>query len=720
MSRSVFSQSWHSVADMKPRLIPQARIHRHVYREQVWYVVQDQTGGRYHRFSAAAYALVLGMNGTHTVQALWEQANASGVGDACTQNDVVELLVQMHGADLLQADSSPDSASLFKRYEQKKRATLKQWLLNPMSLKIPLVDPDAFLTRWTPRLAWCFDWRGALLWLAVVLPALLMAGEYWNELTNNLSDRVLSSSNLAVMAIIFPMVKLLHEFGHAFASKAWGGAVHEMGLMFLVFAPVPYVEASASSSFPSKYRRALVAAAGMLVELFVAALALYVWMLSEPGIVRAMAFNAMVVAGVSTLVVNGNPLLRYDGYYILTDLIEMPNLAQRGQKYLTYLWDRYIFRVHDLEPPQESSSERRWLLWYTPLAWCYRTFVTVSIILFIAGEFFIFGTLLALWGAFTLIGMPFWKAYKHVTSSPSLQRQRVLAVRLSIGLLTCALLIAFVLPLPLRTRAEGVVWLPDQAILRAGGNGFFQRWLVAPGAKVQKGAPLFVLEDALLATELDVARAKVSEAEAKYRAEQFSNPVKAAVSLRQLEQEQEVLARTEERAAKLVGYAETDGVLTASQHQDMPGRYYKKGELTGYVLERNALIARVVVPQDDIDLVRNRFRSVDLRLADWIGRSYQAVLVRQAAGGVEELPTAALGLPGGGAIPTLPNDPNGVKTIGRVFMLDLGLPAETLATDGLPAAFGERVHVRFDHGFEPIAWQGLRRLRQLFLGRFGV
>jgi putative peptide zinc metalloprotease protein len=99
---------------------------------------------------------------------------------------------------------------------------------------------------------------------------------------------------------------------------------------------------------------------------------------------------------------------------------------------------------------------------------------------------------------------------------------------------------------------------------------------------------------------------------------------------------------------------------------------------------------------------------------------YPAILVRQAAGGVEELPTAALGLPGGGVIPTLPNDPDGVKTIGRVFMLDLGLPAETLLTDGLPAAFGERVHVRFDHGFEPIAWQGLRRLRQLFLGRFGV
>ena len=718
MARSVFSQSWHSVAEMKPRLIPQARIKRHVYRQQVWYVVQDQTGGRYHRFSAAAYELVLGMDGTHTVQELWEKANAAGSGDACTQNDVIDLLVQMHAADLLQADSSPDSASLFKRYEQKKRATLKQWLLNPMSVKLPLVDPDDFLTRWQPHMAWWFSGRGALIWAMVVLPALLLASEHWDELTNNLSDRVLSSSNLLVMAIVFPLVKLLHELGHGFACKRWGGAVHEMGVMFLVFAPVPYVEASASSSIPSKYRRAIVAAAGMLVELFVAALALYVWMLSEPGIVRAVAFNIMVVAGVSTLVVNGNPLLRYDGYYILTDLIEMPNLAQRGQKYLTYLWDRYVFGAHDLDPPQEARSERRWLVCYTPLAWCYRMFVTLSIILFIAGEFFIFGALLALWGVVTLIGMPLWKAYKHVTASPSLQRQRIQAVRLSMGLVACVLLMLFVLPMPLRTRAEGVVWLPDQSILRAGGNGFFRHWLVAPGESVRKGTPLFILEDEQLTMEIDVARAKTSEATAKYRAEQFANPVKAQVSLRQLQHEQEILTKTEERAAKLIGYAETDGVLTALQSQDMFGRYYKKGESIGYVLERTALIARVAVSQDDIDLVRNRFKSADLRLADWIERSYRTHSVRQAAGGVEELPTAALGLSGGGTIPTLPNDPNGVKTIGRVFMLDLGLPTEVASVASV--AFGERVHVRFHHGFEPLAFQGLRRLRQLFLGRFGV
>jgi len=715
MTRAIFSQSWHSVATLKPRLIPQARINRHVYRNKVWYVVQDQAGGRFHRLSPGAHALVAGMDGTQTLQALWERANESAKSDLVTQTEVVDLLVRLHAADLLLTDTTPDSAALLDRYQRKRVQSLKQLLLNPMSLKLPLLDPDDFLTRLMPRVRWCFGMRGLLVWLALVLPALGLAAQNWSELTLNLSDRVLSSSNLLVMAMVFPVVKILHELGHAFAVKRWGGAVHEMGLMFLVFAPVPYADASSSSSFVSKYQRAVVAAAGMLVELAIAALALYVWLLSEPGVVRAVAFNVMLIAGVSTLIVNGNPLLRYDAYFILADLIEIPNLAQRGPKYLTDLWDRVVFGVQDIEPSSESPSERRWLLCYTPLAWCYRTFVTISITLFIGGEFFIFGTILALWGVVTLVGLPLWKGYKHVLSGASLQRRRAQAIKISLGIACTVLLVAFAFPMPLRTRAEGVVWLPDQSILHAGGNGYFQRWLVQFGSEVKRGAPLYLLEDPLLLTELEVSRAKVIEAQARYRAEQFSNPVKAAVTLPQLEHERKVLQSAQERLEKMVGYAQTDGTLVVAQPEDMPGRYFKKGDLTGYVLESQQLIARVVVPQDDIDLVRTKFRSADVRLAELPSQSYKVMRLREMPGGVDELPTAALGIAGGGVIPTSPDDPNGVKTIGRVFLVDLYLPP-----DALPSGFGQRVHVRFDLGYESLFLQGVRRLRQLFLSRFSV
>lgn len=715
MGRSVFSQSWHNAAKLRPRLLPHSRIFPHTYRGKRWYVLQDSAGGKYHRLSPGAYVLVSRMDGIQTMQALWDDACRAGGDGIPTQDEMVELLMQLHSNDLLHCDVTPDTAELFERYKKRKKLKWKQWLTQPTSLKIPLIDPEVFLTRWVHHLSWLFSRNGAILWLAVVLPSILLAGQNWNELTLNLSDHVLSSSNLLVLALVYPVVKAIHELGHGFATRVWGGSVHEMGLMFLIFVPVPYVDASAASAFRSKQRRMIVGAAGMLAEVFLAAIAMYVWVLVEPGVVRAVAFNVMLIAGVSTVIVNGNPLLRYDGYFILTDLIEIPNLGQRGQKYLTYLSDKYLFGAKEIESPDETLSEKRWLASYTVISWFYRIFVTVSIILFIAGEFFIFGVILALWAAFGLFVMPLWKSGKHLMESPSLHRYRSRAIKLVISFVVVVLLFGLFVPMPLRTQTEGVVWLPDQALVRAGVNGTVQAWLVEPGSLVHKGTVLLRMDDPLLVTEMAVASAKVAEAQARYNVVQFSNPVQGDVLLQQLEHEKISLDRVNERYQKLVIYSEVDGILTVPKSQDMTGQYFKKGELLGYLMDREQLIARVAVSQENIDLVRNRFKSVALRFADSIPNEYTVNVLRETPSGLMELPTAALSQSGGGQIPVDPNDSNGLKTLERVFFVDLSLPA-----DAIPNAFGGRVYVRFDHIGEPLLRQLYRRVRQLFLSRFHV
>ena len=715
MRRSFFSQSWHNVAELKPRLLPHARIYRHVYRGDPWYVVQDTTAGRYHRVSPGAFAMLTRMDGSRTMQFLWDDALKQGGDQIPTQDEVVELLMQLYTNDLLHCDVTPDAAELFERYRKRRRQKWKQWLLNPMSLKIPLIDPDAFLTRWADRLAWLFSARGALMWLVVVVPALLLAAQHWDELANSISDQLLATSNLVALALLYPVIKALHELGHGFAAKVWGGTVHEMGLMFLVFAPVPYVDASSASAFPSKHRRAVVGAAGMLVETFIAALAMYAWVLVEPGVVRSLLFNVMLIAGISTVIVNGNPLLRFDGYFILVDMIEMPNMAQRGQRYLRYLSDRYLFSAKSIEPPEETPSEKRWLFSYTISAWIYRILITISIILFVAGEFFIFGVLLALWGLVTLIGMPVWKSLKHLHSSSTLQRNRQHAIKVAVTLVVSVVLFVTLVPMPLRTQAEGVVWLPDQALVRAGADGFFERWLVIPGNHVKKGMPVAMLRDPQLQAELSLAEARVNEAEARYRADGFNDPVQGDILRQQLEHEEHALKRVQERYDRLILRSETDGVLSAPLDQDLDGQFFKKGELIAYILDRQKLIARTVVTQGDIDLVRTRLQEAEIRFADAIPQIHASRVIREAPGGVNELPTAALSPGGGGLIATDPADQNGLKTLERIFLLDLSVPDNTP-----PSAFGERVYVRFDHRPEPLASQWYRRLRQLFLSRFNV
>jgi putative peptide zinc metalloprotease protein len=715
MQRKIFSQSWHNVASLRPKLHPHARVFRHAYRGKLWYVIQDTAGNRFHRLSPTAYALVLRMDGTRTVQALWDEVCEKGGDDLPTQNEIVDLLMQLHTNDLLRSNVTPDAAELFERFKKKKRQKWTQWLLNPLSLRLPLVNPDPFLTRTARKMAWAFDKRGAWLWLVVVLPAVALAIQHWHELTNNLSDNVLSAQNLLVLVFVFPLIKVLHELGHGFATKVWGGAVPEMGVMFLVFAPVPYVDASSSSAFQSKRQRAIVGAAGMMVELFIAAIAMYVWLLVEPGILRAIAFNIMFVAGVSTLIVNGNPLLRFDGYYILGDLIEIPNLAQRGQRYLKHLSDRYILGARNLDPPDETRSEVRWLVTYAITSWIYRVTLTIAIILFVANEFFIFGVLLAIWAAVTLFGMPIWKSVKHLLESPTLQQRRPRAIKVALGLLTSCFLFIALVPMPLRTTAEGVVWLPDQALVHAGVNGFFERWLVEPGTFVKRGTPLLTMHDPQLATDFTKAQAQLAEAEARHRSTQFTNLAEADVLAAQLEHAQRTLERTKERFDRLVIVSETDGVLAAVKPQDLAGQFFRQGELIGYLLSHGQFIARVAVHQDDIDLVQTRLQSAQLRFADSISNTHNVTVQRQVPSATDELPTAALSPAGGGQIPVDPKDASGLKTLQRVFMFDLNLPQ-----DAYPNAFGGRVFVRFSHTFEPLLSQWYRRLRQLFLSHFHV
>ncbi|WP_456654695.1 hypothetical protein [Bradyrhizobium sp. JR3.5] len=319
------------------------------------------------------------MDGNHTVEQLWELANQHLGDEAPSQDELIQLLGQLHSADLLESDVTPDVAEAFARGEREERARHFRSYANPMAIRIPLFDPDRLLNRCSGLLRLIWSGWGALVWLAVVLPAFVLIWPHWPELTHNFSDRVLAGENLLVLYLVFPLIKALHEFGHASATKAGGGEVHDLGIILLVLLPVPYCDASAATVFRSKYRRALVGAAGMGVELFVAAISFYLWLLIEPGLVRAVLFNVMLIASVSTLLFNGNPLLRYDAYYILVDLIEMPNLAARSARYWGYLIERYVLCVSEAERPEGSRTERVWFAFYGLASTLYRITVTIMI-----------------------------------------------------------------------------------------------------------------------------------------------------------------------------------------------------------------------------------------------------------------------------------------------------------------------------------------------------
>lgn len=715
MSAPFLSASWYQVAALRLRLRTHAKIHRQRFRGQPWYILQDPSSGRMHRFSPEAYLVVSLMDGQRSLDEIWNRVAAEMGEDAPSQDEVIQLLGQLHGADVLASDVTPDAAELYQRHRKQSRATLRKNLLNPLAFRIPLWDPDRFLDRTRRRVDWIFGPLGLLLWLAAVVPALVLAGIHWEALTGNLSDRVLSGQNLLLLWLVYPVVKLLHELGHAYTVKSGGGEVHELGVMFLVLTPVPYVDASAATAFRSKARRALVGAAGMLVELFLAALAMFVWVSVEPGLARSIAFNVMLIGGVSTVIFNGNPLLRFDGYYILADLIEIPNLGQRAARYWGYLVQRYAFRQADPQSSAHTRGERLWLAFYGVASFVYRLMVMFGIAIFIASEFFVVGVVLAIWGVATSVLWPMAKALGYVLNSPALQRRRRRAVSITFGtLVLLAAFIAFV-PMPSRSLAEGVTWVPEQAEVRAEARGFVDRLFAAPDAQVAEGQLLAQASDPDLAAEIDARGARIERLEVQLAGERFQDPAQAAVTREELDKERSALDRLRERADELTVVARQAGRFVVPRAADLPGRFVRQGELIGYVLAGPPRTVRVVVEQADIEQVRSALRHVEVRIADRLDSVYPADIVREVPGGQDRLPNKALGLEGGGLHATDPRDAEGMRTLERLFQFDLALPEEVGQV-----AVGTRVFARLDFAAEPLGVQWYRGIRRLFLSRFNV
>lgn len=714
MSSPLLSASWYRVAALRPRLRSHARLHRHLYRGAVWYLLQDPASGRVHRFTPAARVVIAAMDGRRTVEELWTIAHQRLGEEAPTQDDMIRLLGQLHAADLLQSDVTPDVVELFTRGERDQRARLRRSFANPMALRIPLWDPDAFLDRLRGPIRFVWSRWGGLAWLAVVLPALFLVPPHWSELTNNFSDRILGVSNVFALYLVFPLVKALHEMGHATATKAGGGEVHDVGVILLVLLPVPYVEASAATAFRSRHERALVGAAGMAAELFLAALAFYLWLLVEPGMVRAVLFNVMVIASISTLLFNGNPLLRYDAYYILLDLIEIPNLAARSTRYWGYLIERHALGVRNAQQPEASASEKAWFIFYGAASSVYRVLVAVAIALFIASRFFVIGVLLAGWAMITMAVVPLVRGVRHL-AGPRLRHQRKRATLVAAGSALALAVLLFAVPMPHHSQAEGVVWLPEQAMVRPGTDGFVGEFLAAPGQRVARGEPLIRCYDPMLAAQLRLSEAKVAELEAEYASAFAVDRTKAELVRQSLEAERSALAVASQKAGELVVKAAVDGVFVVPEGADLVGRYHRKGALLAYVIGDVQPLARVVVPQEAADLVREATVRVGVRLVnhpDWLAGGR---IVRQVPAGEEYLPSRALAAEGGGAIATDPRDSKAPKTLERMFQFDIAL-------SGIPRleVFGERVYVRFDHHMEPLARQWYRGIRLLFLSRFGV
>jgi putative peptide zinc metalloprotease protein len=708
--RPTFSESWYRVVGLKPRLRPSAQISRQYYRGERWYVVRDPAGNQFHRLSDAAYRFVGLLDGTRTVGDAWDLVGGQLADDAPTQPEVIQILSQLYAANLIETDIPPDATVLLRRHKTQMKRKMQGRLMNLLFPRIPIWDCDAFLVRWMPVCRVFFSKWGAIAWFAVVIAALAVILPRYTgpDGLKEAAKNAIDPGNWLWLWFTFVLIKFIHECGHAFACRRFGGEVHEMGIMFLVFIPTPYVDASTAWAFPSKWARMFVGAAGMIVEIFFAAICAFIWVSTNPNtLVNQLAYNAMLIASVSTVLFNANPLLRYDGYYMLSDYWEIPNLQQKSKEYMWGLIKRHVYRIKATQP-LPPAWQRAQLLIYAILSGIYRVFIGILIIVMVAFKVPILGVLMALAGVVTWVVAPAIKLLKYLMIEPELHRKRGRAW-LFCGTVAAVLVVLFgIIRVPTSITADAVLEPMEEAWVKAGQSGFVREIKVKDAQPVKKGDVLLVLSDDGLDARIASLEAELERLRIQQRASSVQNPAQENIDEIAIANKKEELEEHYRRRDELTIRAPIDGFVVAPQIHQFDGRYLNKGDTVAQVAQLDRLYVYAAVDQNDAEMLFTTPHATEVRLVGMPKKVLHATNPQPVPAAKREARHALQTHQGGGQIPNDPSDPTGRKVLIPPFELQ----AE-LANPNQQYVPGQRAYVRVVLDNKPLIWRWTRRFLQV-------
>ena len=372
-----------------------------------------------------------------------------------------------------------------------------------------------------------------------------------------------------------------------------------MGMMLLVFAPIPYMDATSSWAFRSRWKRAFVGAAGMISEIFVAAVASFVWAYTGTGTVHSLAYNMMFIASVSTLLFNANPLLRFDGYYILSDLLDIPNLSSRAFKQLRHIGEKYLFGYRDSSSGALNVREATWLSFFGLLSGAYRVLVFTGIVLFVADKFFIAGLIMAAVCVVSWLIVPIYRFINYLISSPRLAKTRPRAAAVSFGTLAVVFVFLAVIPFPNRFRAPGVLEAVQYLQVVNDAPGYVQAVLTPSGEWVREGTPLMQLKDQELEFEINATRAQRLETSHRERGAFQLQKADLEPIRKRLEVIESRLLDLEQKRADLLVKARQPGIWVAPQSNELVGAWIPRGSLVGEIVNEELFRFSAVVSQNE-------------------------------------------------------------------------------------------------------------------------
>ena len=548
--------------------------HRQIYLGQVFWVIKEPVGLNYFRFPEDSYFVMQQLDGEHNLEQIEAAYNEEFSPRKLTIDKLQSFIGSLHKAGLLQAVSTGQGTELLKRRTKTRRQKLLSQWGNVLAMRFRGIDPDKILNFLIPYFGWLFTFPAMCGVLFAGFLALMSIFVNWDLFLTRLPtfNQFFDPVSWGLLALVLGFTKILHEFGHGLSCKKFGGECHEMGFMLLVLTPCLYCNVSDSWTLPNKWHRAAIGAAGIYVELILATIATAIWWHTEPCLLNQLALQMMTICSISTVLFNGNPLLRFDGYYILSDLMEVPNMQQKSSQALNNIMQKKLLGIENVNEQMMPTRNLPLFALYSVASIIYRWMIVIVILLFLNKVFEpyglkVVGQIIAVMSLGMMIGMPGYKLYKFF-KNPGM-RYQIKMRRALISGAVIALVVGIVLsiPLPYYVQCDFTVRGKDSETLYVQTAGEIKTVAASTTAEVKKGDPILVLENLQLQNSLQglLSSLKEKESQRKSLDRQSIGNGAAGFQLMIVHQEIEALKslerKTRERIEQLTLVAPCDGTL---------------------------------------------------------------------------------------------------------------------------------------------------------------
>lgn len=623
--------------------------------DAVHFLVEDEVTGRFFRVGMPQYTFLSMMDGQRTVSTALMKTATLLRENAIDESEAANLCKWAIESGLIESENGNSTARRVEQHEQIQKQKMVSYL-NPMMMRIPLFNPDPIVSVVSRFVGFLVSPVGAIIWLTVCLFGFLKLANEWDAFYLN---RVSSfgATDIAWIAVTWILLKLVHELAHSVVCKKFGGRVQSCGILLLLMIPMPYVDVTSSWRFNNKWKRILTSAAGMMSEVFIAAIACWIWVSSEPGPLQFHAGNVIISATLHTLLFNINPLMRFDGYYMLSDWLEIPNLSSQGRSWLKGKFKRLYFG--NKSPKLKETGFRGLAVRaYGVLAMAW--FFSIAIGLSLAASSFIegFGLIVAIIGLVMWAGIPLYKLIKYtaVGTETEIPNRSWFATAMA-----CTLLLVggflYLCPSPSVVSAPVVIDYDPLSVVRANSNGFARAIHVVNGQSVQEGDLLVTLENLELQHELHSLQIDINISELR------SNNLFNAGEISQVQLERESLESMlkqkkdlEDRIADLTIHAPQSGVVLARDLESSIGKHFTPGDEILSIAQPGELQAIALTRQTDIEWVGEK-PNAEVELLVW-GR-HEGDLLKGRIKHVEprardDMPHEAFAATAGGSLAVVP------------------------------------------------------------------